>query len=176
MLLLNNKLTGLIWLACDSLNQMGCGASKNSITPVHTGESPRQSPPSKAVKPVKDESPKSVNQLQLKDTQITEQKPSSTNEKKLVVASNKTAPSSVPISTPRGEFTNQEIELVQETYKAISVSTTVSLAFGKLFYDNLFQNHPEMKKLFGPDQGEQIRKLFAAISTIVKYVTCWIYD
>lgn len=67
-----------------------------------------------------------------------------------------------------GPLSAKQIELVQETFKAV---VPIKEQAAELFYNRLFELDPDLRPLFTGDMEEQGKKLMSAIATVVNGLT-----
>ncbi|MDA0240129.1 MAG: methyl-accepting chemotaxis protein [Proteobacteria bacterium] len=68
----------------------------------------------------------------------------------------------------KGPLSARQIELVQETFKAV---VPIKEQAAELFYNRLFELDPDLRPLFTGDMEEQGKKLMSAIATVVNSLT-----
>jgi len=61
-------------------------------------------------------------------------------------------------------MTDRQIQLIEETWDYVIMNTEKA---GEIFYDRLFEQHPEVKPLFKTGKEEQARKLISLITFAV---------
>jgi hemoglobin-like flavoprotein len=65
-------------------------------------------------------------------------------------------------------MTADQVKIIGTTWQSVSARRQ---SFARVFYEELFNQSPSLRKLFGDDMSDQERKLTAALDAIVKDLT-----